>query len=388
MFKNLLTLIIAVVTILPTAALADGLLRTTNLDKYCQSQLGDRQTVIYLDQNIIASKDPNWYKDILNKVTYRPGEKIQFVNINNGGSTVELIWEACYPAYSSKRLKQLKEDEGFGSLFTGGIADNLTADKKFFNKQIIKALSYPLQKTLHETPPKFTASSFPRKKLVEAIYYDSKRLNVSDTFSRVIIFSDMIENSDLFTLKNFDPLKSAKAVAKRFPMSLNYASFQIYGINYTNSETKINENIRDFWRHYLLLSGAYTEQYGTQLAVENNTKTWNFKKYKGYTQIGNIKASSEFRMVIGDDGKIHHGWLTIANLYLPISGTVKCSGKNCIMDGVILDSANPESFKGGKDIIHMTGTLNEWSGFVGGKDASVIDSKGNIYQNPIKLSKI
>ena len=128
---NLRKIFLGAFVLLPAIANADGLLRTTNLDKYCQNDPGDRQTVIYLDQNIIASKDPNWYKDLINKVEYRPGEKVQFVNINSGGSTVELIWETCHPSVSPERLKKMKASEGFGALFTGGITDNLANDNKF-----------------------------------------------------------------------------------------------------------------------------------------------------------------------------------------------------------------------------------------------------------------
>ena len=383
MFKRVLIALL----LISTNAFADGLLRTTNLDKYCQIEPGDRQTVIYLDQNIIATKDPNWYKDILNKVEYRPGEKIQFVNVNDGGSTVELIWETCHPSFSSEKLKELKENEGFGSLFTGGVEDNLAVDKKFFKKQLIKALSYPLQKTRHETPPSYSSRTFPKKKLVEALYYDSKRLDVDDVFSRVIIFSDMIENSELFDLNSFNPIKAASAVSKRYPMLLNFSSFQIYGINYTNSETKVNENIRDFWNQYLLLSGAYVEQYGAQLAVEEDTQRWEFHKYKGHINVNGIKGASAFRMIIGDDGKIRHGWLEIANLYLPLSGEVKCSGQNCSIDAEVLSSSNKDAFRM-KDVLKLKGTLKSLRGQVGGKDESVIDTQGNAYQHPLSFEKI
>jgi hypothetical protein len=380
-------LLVTTLSLLPLIVSADGLLRTSNLDKYCQIEPGDRQTVIYLDQNIIAAKDPNWYKDILNKVEYRPGEKIQFVNINNGGSTVELIWDTCHPSITPERMKKLKENEGFGALFTGGVTDNLVNDQKFFKKQVLKALSHPLQKTRHESAPSYNANSFPQKKLVEAIYYDAKRLDVDDVFSRVIVFSDMIENSELFNLKSFDSMKAATAVNKRFPMFLNYTSFQIYGINYTNNETKINENIRDFWSQYLLMSGAYVEQYGAQLAVEEDTQNWEFHKYKGYVTVGNTKGAAAFRMVIGDDGKIRHGWLEIADMYLPMSGEVKCSGQNCVIDGQVMASSNKAAFRM-KDVLRLKGTLKQLNGSVGGKDESVIDAQGNIYQHPISLSKM
>lgn len=378
--------LLCTLALLPALASANTLLKTTNLDKYCQMSPGDRQTVIYLDQNIIASKDPNWYKDIVNKVKYRPGEKIQLVNINNGGSTVELIWQTCHPSYSLQQYKKAKANEGVGSLFTGGIDDNLKDDLKFFNKQFLRALAHPLQNTRHETAPSYSKSSFPRKKLVEAIYYDAKRLDVDDVFSRVIVFSDMIENSELFNLNSFTPATAAKNVAKRYPMFLNYANFQIYGINYTNSETKINENIRDFWQQYLLLSGAQVEQYGAQLAVEENSKAWQFAKYKGHVEVGGIKGASALRFVVGDDNKLRHGWLEIADMYLPISGEVQCSGKNCSIDAQIQASANKDAFRQ-KDVLRIKGSHDHYKGYVGGRDESVIDAQGNTYQHPISLKK-
>jgi hypothetical protein len=371
----------------PMLVNADGLLRTSNLDKYCQVDPGSRQTIIYLDQNIIASKDPNWYKDLINKVEYRAGEKIQIVNINDGGSTVELIWETCHPSVTEQRLKELKDSEGVGALFTGGVVDNLASDKKFFDRQFVRALSHPVSKTRHETAPTYDKASFPVKKLVEAIYYDSKRVDVDDVFSRVIIFSDMIENSELFDLATFDPISAADTVSKRYPMFLNYASFQIYGINYTNRETRINENVRDFWNQYLLLSGAYVEQYGAQLAIGEETSDWQFYKYKGHVNVSNVKGAASYRMIVGDDGKIHHGWLEIADMFLPMTGEVSCSGQNCKIDAKVLNSANKVAFRS-NDVLRLKGTMLKLNGTVGGKDESVIDAQGNPYQHPVILSKI
>jgi hypothetical protein len=285
---------------------------------------------------------------------------------------------------SPAKLAGIKGGEGIGSLFTGGIEENLKKDLKFFEQQTINALSHPLQKTKHEMPPSFDKNSFPRKSLIEAFYYDSKRLNVDDVFSRVIIFSDMIENSDLLALGSMSPLEDAVKVAKRFPMFLNFASFQIYGINYTNTETKINEDLRDFWKQYLLLSGAYVEQYGAQLAVSEDTDRWDFYKYKGHVTASNVKGAASFRMVIGDDGKIRHGWLEMVNYYLPLSGEVSCNGQNCTVDAQIVASVNLDSFKP-KDVLKLKGNMSKFNGIVGGKDESVIDDQGKIYQLPVSF---
>ena len=171
-------------------AMSDGLLRTTNLKSYCGQY--DRQTVIYLDQGIISKKDPNWFKDILNKLKFLPGEQVQVVTINHGGSVVEEAWSGCYPALTEERYQKEKAQEGFTSLVTGGVDDKLKNDQKMFSKWLKQGLAAPLARTQHSDVPRYTESSFPIKKLVEALYYDAPRLDLKNGISRVILFSDMV----------------------------------------------------------------------------------------------------------------------------------------------------------------------------------------------------
>ena len=290
-------------TILSSEVSAD-LLRTTDLKKYCSQEGVKRQTILYLDQGIIAKKDPNWYKDILNKTKFFPGERLQVVTIKTGGTKIEQAWDTCYPTYTANIYDALKSKEGFGSMFTGGVDENLANDLKSFNKSFTQALAHPLRDTKHDMPPSYSKGNFPGKKLVEALYYDAKRLDLENGISRVIIFSDMIEQSDLIEHSNFDPSTAVDKIAKRFPLFLNPASFYIYGVNYTNEDTSLNQKMESFWNAFLLKSGAVVEHYGTQLVLPKNNQLFSAHSYQGkLTQSDGKKLASKLRLAFFDRSK-------------------------------------------------------------------------------------
>jgi hypothetical protein len=364
---------------------ADGLIRTTDLKKYCGQEGINRQTVFYLDQSIIAKKDTNWFRDILNKAKFLPGERIQVVTIKEGGSTVEQAWDTCYPAYTSQNYNAVKKNEGFGSVFTGGIDDALKNDSKAFITRLQQALAHPLQQTRHEQAPKYERE-FPRKKLVEAFYYDSKRLDLKNGIARVIVFSDMIENSDLVKHVSFDPIKDAASVSERFPVFFNHASFYIYGINYTNSDTALNEKMERFWRQYFIKSGAEIAHYGTQLVLPRADGMFSAVSYKGkLTQSDGKRLATAMRLAYLPNGDLIHSWLSVGDNFMTLSGNISCSGQNCEVDAKIKESGF-EYFKP-NDVVKLGGTLSDMRGQIGARDDSVIDEKGKIYRFDIEFEQ-
>ncbi len=372
--------------LLPSLAQADGLLRTTNLKSYCAQQGVQRQTVIYLDQGIIAKTDSNWYRDIINKTKFFPGERLQVVTIKDGGGVVEEAWDSCYPAYTEAEYKKRKANEGFGSLLTGGVDDKLKGDLKSFNKWFKQALAHPLAQTRHESTPNYSAGKFPQKKLVEALYYDSARMDLTNAVSRVIIFSDMMENSDLLQHDDFEPSKAADAAAKRFPTFLNHASIYVYGINYTNNQTRLNNQLEAFWKRYLLQSGAHVKNYSTQLVLPKKNQLFTAQSYTGHlTQSDGRKLSTSMRLAYTPDRKLIHSVFTIGDYYMPISGDFYCSGANCELTAAVTYS-NFDAFRKG-DALQLSGSLKALAGKVGAKDDSVIDEKGSIYRFNVEYLK-
>ncbi len=384
MVKNIL--LIGFCLLVHHSVYAEGLLRVTDLKKYCGQESVHRQTVLYLDQSIIAKKDENWYKDIVNKIKFLPGERLQVIIIKTGGSTVEQAWDSCYPSYTKERYQTLKSNEGLGSLFTGGVDDNLSNDVNSFNKWFLNALAYPLAETRHDNTPSYKKGEFPSKNLIESFYYDSKRLDIENGISRVIVFSDMVENSSLLHHDNLDPIKLAEDVAVRFPMFLNHSSFYIYGISYTNNESILNIKLENFWKSYLLKSGAHIEHYGTQLVLPKSNEIFDAHSYSGFLiQSDGKKLASKMRLASSRNGELIYSWLTIGDYYMPLKGTINCSGANCEVTAKIQNS----TFEGFKknDIVQLSGTNKKYSGKIGARDDSVIDEEGKIYRFDVEYKR-
>lgn len=362
------------------------IIETNDLKRYCNQDGVHRQTVLYLDQSIISKTDALWYRDIVNKLKFLPGEKVQVVTVKSGGPEVELAWEACYPSYTPVTYKKLKEKTGLINLFTGDVDDKLKSDQGFFNKNFQSALAHPLIGTKHDTKPRFTKDTFPMKKLVEALYYDAKRMEFEKGVSRVVMFSDMIEKSNLLDHNRFEPHKSAEQVSERFPMFLSYASFSIYGINYTHGESDLNAKMERFWRQYLLKSGASIAHYGSQLVLHKNTDMFELDAYDGYlVQSDGRKVAAKMRLGYFDNGELTNSVLTLGDEYLPLAGSISTSGKNVEVKASITDS----TFKGfeKKDVLNLKGSPSMLKGVIGARDDRTVDEKGEVYRFSIELTK-
>lgn len=362
------------------------IIETNDLKRYCNQDGVHRQTVLYLDQGIISKTDALWYRDIVNKLKFLPGEKVQVVTIKSGGPEVELAWEACFPNYTSETYKKLKEKSGFVNLFTGDVDDKLESDQGFFHKNFQSALAHPLIGTKHDTKPRFTLDTFPTKKLVEALYYDAKRMEFENGVSRVVMFSDMIEKSNLLNHSKLNPQKIAEQVSERFPMFLSHASFSIYGINYTHSESDLNAKMERFWRRYLLKSGANIEHYGSQLVLHKNNNVFELDTYSGYlVQSDGRKVAAKMRLGYFGTGELTNSVLILGDEYLPLSGSINTSGKNVEIKASIKDSTFTGFAK--KDVLNLTGTPSELKGVIGARDDRTVDEKGEVYRFSIQLSK-
>jgi hypothetical protein len=196
----------------------------------------------------------------------------------------------------------------------------------------------------------------------------------------------MIENSDLVKHKSFDPVKDSVSVSDRFPVFFNHASLYIYVINYTNSDTALNEKMERFCRQYFIKSGAEISHYGTQLVLPRDDGIFNAISYKGkLTQSDGKILATSMRLAYQTNGDLIHSWLAVGDNFMTLSGNITCSGQDCDVEAKIKESGF-EYFKP-KDVVKLSGTLSEMSGQIGARDDSVIDEKGKIYRFDIKFEQ-
>ncbi|MBE1301824.1 MAG: hypothetical protein GJ680_18215 [Alteromonadaceae bacterium] len=385
--KRLLTSMVAAAGLLSvTGTSVAQIIKTNDLNRYCGQDGIQRQTVLYLDQGVIGKQDPLWYKDIVNKLRFLPGERIKVVTIKDGGSEVELAWESCYPGWTPQKAKEIKDSESSLTLFTGSALDAVKDDQKFFTNNFQRALAHPLAGSKYDDKPRFNLNNFPTKKLVEALYYDSKRLEYKDGVSRVIMFSDMIEKSELVSHSAMSPDTAAQKTAERFPMFLHHADFYIYGINYTHGESELNSKMELFWRDYLLHSGANIAHYGNQLVVPRGDEMFSVQSYTGHVVDGDgNKVIARMRLGYYNTGELTFSLLTVGDEILPIKGSIITSGQNLELNGTVTASTFEGFSKG--DRVKLTGSSKELSGKIGAPDDRTVDKKGQQYLFDVSFSK-
>ena len=341
-----------------------------SLNSFCKTP-SPRQTLIYLDQSIIATKDEDWFKDIRNKLKFLPSERIQVLMISSEDSRVKDVWSVCYPSMSKKQYEQEKENQG---LFETSVDKKIADAKSLYNKYLNSALAAPLAKTKLEHKPNFESHSFPSKSLVEAIYYDSGRFDLSNGITRVVIFSDMVENSEYaspINLTEVNSLKLAQETAERYPMELNNAQFFVYGIGYSHGNSSLNLNLQKYWENLLIDSGAYLASFHSQLNLPK-TSSLSFSPYS-YTgvmmQANGTKVATDLRLGFAENGVLTNSWFGVLDDRYPLKGGYVCKQNQCTVNAEIIFSGDPEKhmFRK-KDIITLTGELNKLKGTIGAKD--------------------
>ena len=109
--QRLLLLGLALCPLVNPAA-AEGLFGGGNrLDpSFCKAAINIRQTVIYVDDSIIATGDTGWARTIYDKLrsTLVPGEPTALVELSpmNGQSTQ--LWSGCWPDYTTLERAKIR----------------------------------------------------------------------------------------------------------------------------------------------------------------------------------------------------------------------------------------------------------------------------------------
>jgi hypothetical protein len=339
-----------------------------------------RQTIIYLDQSVIAKKDPDWYRDIQNKIKFLPSERIHFAMINAEDSRIKEIWSVCHPSMSQESYAKAKKAQ---SMWKKGVDKELKDTQKFYNKYVLNALSAPLATTPLTDKPSYKGN-FPAKSLVEAIYYDSSRYNLSNGVTRVILFSDMVENSGLVSPQKLSsPEQSkilARQVAKRFPLDLKNTEFYVYGVGYTHKNSELNRNLETFWSYWLNNSGAQLKSYHAQLNIANSDEMFKPISYTGVMkQLDGSKAAAQLRIGYGVNGNLLNSWFGIRDIRYPITGIYTCKGDKCNIDAKIAFGDEVANMFNAKDALKLNGSRKMLKGTIGAVDDLTRTSDGKAF---------
>ncbi|MDP2488239.1 hypothetical protein [Vibrio splendidus] len=356
-----------------------ALIKTADLNKYCNYEKSQRQTIVYLDQNSIGKNDRDWFRDIINKLDYLPSEKLSIVQINDA-SRVEELFSSCYPKISDATYKKLLENKGFLDADPKKV---LADDQKLFKGRIFGAFSKVMESSEHATKPNFDSQSLPKKSIVEALYYDASRTELVNGLSRVIIYSDMLENSTTYS-SNKKPIPAAVATAERFPVSYSNASIYAYGVGTTTKGTD-GRSLEVFWKNYFNLAGANLVSFQQQLPPKSNAIRSDVRSYKGVMDLDgrNIALSLRLSKKQGQSsGTLTSSFFAIKDDLYPLKGTFSCKNNQCKISAKLAFTAPIETFSFQKDdVLALTGSFDgKLKGIIGSEDDTTTTETGDKFQ--------
>jgi len=362
-----------------TASSQAALIKTSDLNKYCAYEKSQRQTVIYLDQNSIAQNDKDWFRDIINKLDYLPSERLSIVKINEN-SRVEELFSGCYPKISNATYKKLNDERGFLDADPKKV---LADDQQFFRSRLFGAFSKVMEKSQHSTQPTFDLKSLPKKSVVEALYYDASRMDLSKGLSRMIIYSDMLENSSLYS-PGGDTIKSAIAASNRFPVSYSNADVYAYGVG-TTTTGENDRSLEVFWKNYFNLASANLESFQQQLPSKTPAVKLDVHSYKGVMDLDgrNIALSLRLSKLQGkESGNLGSSFFAIKDDLYPLKGTFSCKGKKCKIYAELAFTAPTETFSFQKDdVLTLVGAFDgKLKGVIGSEDDTTTTETGDKFQ--------
>jgi hypothetical protein len=383
MYKGLAIAALAATLYLPSSNVsAQGLISNPAeaLQEYCNYDSA-RRTIIYIDQNIVGKTDTQWYRPIVANQSYMPYERVQFKMINAQSGAVEDLWETCYPRHSDENFARLKEND---SIFSKSVEDKQEDAQKFFFKAQEGALAQVLNDTPHNEKPSFNGS-FPRKSLLEALYYDSAAYRLEGKTTRVILFSDMVENSEILNpakLNSGKPVELAADAAKNITGNFNNAEFNVYGVGYSHGNNQLNRKLEAFWSHWLNYSGAQLASFGPQLMLNPESSDVSFTSYTGVLKsLDGMNIATRLRVGVTPSSKLYNSWLAIRDIRYPLEGDMVCEkgGAECSLSAkVSFAGSNAKLFEEG-DVLRLSGKMDALKGSVGAPDELTRTVNGKPY---------
>lgn len=374
-----ITTVLSVMALYLTASTVNAaLIKTADLGKYCAYEVSPRQTIIYLDQSIIGSKDKDWYRDLISKIDYLPSERLTIAKINDQ-SRVEELYTGCYPAVSAKTMKRLMDNKGIFDTNPNAV---LKDDQKAFRSAMFRAFGDPVKNAKTEQIPRFNVKELPSKNLVEALYYDASRTELVNGVPRIFIFSDMAEQSKHYKGQG-DGIIAAKKASERFPVSFNNATINAYGVSSTFDNSDYTESYLKFWKAFFNASNADLISYQRQLPSKERAVPFTPISYKGVMNFNDRDIAVNIRLEIPvgvTSGSLNNAYFAMQDDMFPLKGHFECSGKKCSIQTTITYPDSSSTFKRG-DVINLKGALlGNMTGTIGSIDDSTTTDTGEKFE--------
>jgi len=282
--------------------------------KYC-SKITEEQrlTSVYLDLG--NTNEKKFAINLLSslKNNFLPHERLQIFTINPSNSTIDLVFNSCAPVLTNTEIKKVKEAGNMKYMFGGNPIELAKEDMSFFMASIKSLLAKIYKNNLYE--------NYDSKNIIEILYNES--LNFENTpMQRVIIYSDMLQNSEEIKLNSILEKYDINKITNKFKLNLNYSNIYIYTSKKIFSINKYNK-ISLFWKRYFELNNANVISYNNKLKLPSIKKLY-YKKYAGKIFLNGEEFKSKIYINYTDDFSINNAWFIINGLdAIPLKGKMR-----------------------------------------------------------------
>jgi hypothetical protein len=327
-----------------------------------------RQTLVYVDDSDMVDGETDWAVKLEGKLkaTLIPSEIVTVVRLSPVDAQSHEIWTGCWPDYTAADRAKLAEGSLLDLMRKSPLAQ-LADQQRFFLRDFGAALT-KIYAAAKRSPSDVAVDPAdpPKRELLRAVASDEGRFSHGDQTIRAIIFSNMVENSDLGS--SLKPLSAPPpAIGKKLGTYLRHSVFYAYGMGeHVTSGGSLQDNERAFWTSALRSMSATVGGLGSELNVANATPVaahnYNVElSYDGQTLDGRLA------LLVDRDGTLVDSWISISRLSsAALSGTFRCHGvvgaETCRLDaettsGLVTTSPSESVVLSGSEKQGLTGSL-------------------------------
>lgn len=364
-----------------SSAWALGGAGSLDIREYCNVK-SLRQTLIYIDDQALAKGETEWALQLINKTmaNLMPSEPVALVKLETETGTAQERWKACYPDIPDSELEKRKQSAGiFERLTTADPAKQLKEQQGLFKAQMAGAL----EKLLAENSTKANAAKLPvKKQIVRALENDLARFDARNGAIRVIVYSDMLENSDLSN-SSTAKVNEGKALAEARKLNFQNAVFHVFGVGKVASNA---DHLKVFWESLIEGGSGSLADMGSELVLTAKAPDL-FKIYDVEIEITKEDVRrGKLRLFIDNDGKLQESVLTLGTKQRSLldDGELLCRQDKCEFEA---RARRPLVVAEGKEEIKLSGSPQNLIGKLQIPGTKLSDGTDAVFDMNIKLSK-
>lgn len=292
-----------------------------------------RQTVIYVDDTMMIDGATEWALKINAKLkaSLMPGERVTVVRLSPASAHSNEIWTGCWPSYTDEQRSKLSKET---YLLSRNPLDTIGDQQKFFINEFGTALTkIYMDAKRPDAAVRFSIPNAPQKQILRALASDEGRFSSSSTTIRAIIYSDMMENSDLATVFK-PPPDPMPNYSDKLGSHLRRGVFYAFGVaDDVIGGQSVQETAKAFWGNALKMLSSTLAGFGADLNVSNRIPVTE-SLYNVQLKLESAILDGKMSLLVDVDGYLVDSWIGFSRLTISgLTGTFRCQDGNCKLDG-------------------------------------------------------